>query len=192
MAKITKHILSTEQVQAGDRFIENQHRQKERLQNQLNSWESYVAPDGDADITNTEIQVGRPLHRAEVMRRLLRLNPHLRYEQAIADPDKGGIYAVENRIDPATGKAPWKRFICGIPHQRVTEFHIPCTVEQVVPDPDFPGEQRVVQRLNGHIPGWRAVLLKLLKENIITPAGIDREFQITQGRSSQKWQQAIH
>jgi hypothetical protein len=190
MAKIVKTILSPDQLKAGDRFVEGRHRQREQLRNQISQFESYTAPDGDADITKQEVQMGRPLHRREIMRRLFRLNPNLRYEQALADPLKGGIYSIENRINPATGKAPWKRFVCGIPHERVTEFHIPCTVEQTVPAPDLSGDQIVVQRLNGHIPGWRAVLLKLLKDNLVTPAGIDREFKITQGRDSAKWQAA--
>lgn len=194
MSKVRKHILSPDQLKAGDRLVENRHRQKEQLKGEIQKLESYVRPDGDADITKIDVQMGRPLHRREVMRRLQRLNPNLRYEQALSPDhrDKGGIYSIENRIDPVTLKAPWKRFICGIPHERVTEFHIPVTIERTLPDPDSPANQVVVQALSGYIPGWRAVLLRLLKEGLVTPAGIDREFQITQGRSSEKWQTATN
>jgi hypothetical protein len=188
---IRRHIVSPEQRSAGARQDAAAQGQKDRLRAEIRKHASYVAPDGDADITEPEIQAGRPLHRSEVMRRLRRLNPDLRYEQALADPAKGGIYVVENRIDPLTGKSPWKRFICGIPHEQVTEFHIPCTIEARIPDPDFPAQQIIVQKLTGAIPGWRAVLLKLLKEGLVSPAGIDREFHITQGRSSRRWKEAV-
>lgn len=190
----TRNILSPDQLKAGDRIAENRHRQKEQLQSRIKDFEGYVAPDGDADITNKDVQAGRPLHRREVMRRLHRLNPNLRYEQADSPghQDKGGIYSVENRVDPVTLKAPWKRFVCGIPHDMVSEFHVPVTVEHVMPDPDNPSNQIVVKRLSGAIPGWRAVLLRLLKENLVTPAGIDREFHITQGRDSKRWKEAVN
>lgn len=191
MSTIRKEIISPEQRAAGERQEAATASQHERLQGEIRKQESFIAPDGDADVTNPEIQAGRPLHRSEVMRRLVRLNRNLRYEQALADPEKGGIYVVENRVDPMTGKAPWKRFVCGIPHERVTEFHIPCTIAQVMPDPDNPANQIIIQRLKGAIPGWRAVLLKLLKEGLVSPAGIDREFHITQGRSSRRWKEAI-
>ncbi len=191
MAKIRKHILSPETVKAIDQAKGFHDSQNEQLVQDRKSRESYIAPDGGVDIIHDKsaAQRGRALHHSEIMRRLHLLNPALIYEVSQAFPDIGAIYLVENRPDPLTNKSPWKRHICGIPNGLVWEFHRPIVIEEEIPEADGLGTVKTVA-IEGKIPGWREVLLRLIMDGAITPAQAEAQFHVTQGRSSQKWQQS--
>ena len=123
------------------------------------------------------------------MRRLKVINPALIYERSNNFPDFGAIYIVENRPDPITNIAPWKRHIVGLMHDENWEFHRPLVVDEEMPEPDGLGTVKTVQ-LEGQIPGWRTVLLRLVVDGVIKPADVEKHFHVSRGRSSQKWQQA--
>jgi hypothetical protein len=191
MAKIVKKILSPETVAQIDKAKEFHVSQTEQLKEDRRERDSYIAPDGDVDIFahQSAAQQGRVLHTNEIMRRLRRINPALIYEISRAFPDIGAIYIVENVPDPITNKSPWKRHICGIPHGMVWEFHRPLVVFEEIPEADGLGTVQSV-KLEGKVPGWREVLARLIVDGVIKPADAEREFHITQGRSSAKWKAA--
>ena len=80
-----------------------------------------------------------------------------------------------------------------MPDGLVWEFHRPLVVEEVVPDTDGTEGQVKTVELKGHVPGWRSILKRLaLDELLITLPDCEKYFDVSRGRSSQKWQQAIN
>ena len=195
MTKLNK-ILSPEEIKEGERIEQTRAETTDRLKDDIQRNDALLRPDGDADVRNQEVQAGRRLHRHEIMRRLVKLNPQLRYHQSKNYPDIGGVYFAGYRHgfdnygiesgSPEFGE--W--FICGMPHEIVNEFSVPLTVKDRILHPDCYWVN--LDRVDGQMRGWRSILLRLLQMGLVSPAGIDKEFEITQGRSSQKWQQAVN
>ena len=186
MGKPVRHILSAEQVKAADRFLRSKHESDQRLRDERQRNDALLVADGDVPVTNRDAQMGRRMHRSELVRRIKKLNPNLWYEQSIAAPEQGGMY-IEDRATPYG-----RRMVCAFPHDWINEFTIPLTVPEVVPSLAVAGQWETIQRVDQKIPGWRAVLAKLILERLVTAAAVDREFEITKGRSSQKWQQVVN
>lgn len=190
MGKPVRKILSKETVKAVDGILQSRHDNTERLKDERARNDRLLAPDGGADVTNAEVQAGRRLLRADFIRRLQKLNPDLRYQQSKHFPAQGGVYWVGWRRDTEaqqTSYGEW--FLCGIPHEVIPEFSTPLTKPTIVPS-TVADVWDTMNEVDGMVRGWRAVLLKLLQEGLLTPNEIDNEFQISKGRSSQKWQAA--
>lgn len=182
---IRKEIVSESKRRLGDRLERSRAEHVSNLRQERERNDGLLRPDGDADVTNAEQQAGRLLHRSELMRRLGKLNPNLWYERSLRYPAQGGIYVKDDR-------SPYgKRMVSALPHERVPEFSMPLTVPDVIPDTTVALHWQTIRRVESKVPGWRTVLLKLAMEGLITPSGIEEQFQITRGRSSQKWQQAM-
>jgi hypothetical protein len=190
-SKIIKQIVYPEARTLGGAIEQTRAMQQSQLRDEIRRESALLEADGTAPVTNPEAQAGRVLSRQEVVRRLRRLNPALSYETSVRYPEQGGIYITENRMDPVTGKSPWKRFVCGLPSGTVREFALRLTVPKVIPDPTIALHWRQIQAVDQQVPGWRSVLLKLIMEDLITPSGAEKEFQITRGRSSRNWQAAM-
>jgi len=189
--EIRKEILSPEVVKTVDKIKESQHASKERVVQDRKERESYIAPDGDVDIIRDKsaAQRGRVLQTTEIVRRLKRINPALIYEVSKNFPDIGAFYIIENRPNPLTNVSPWKRHICGIPNGEVWEFHRPLVIEEVIPEPEGLGQTKTV-KVEGQVPGWRQILLALIVDGAIKPADAEKYFNVSQGRSSERWQKA--
>lgn len=186
MAKAVRRILTPETVKTVDRMLEGQHQNQQRLQQDIANNDALLKPDGSADVTSPEAQRGRFMSRAQLVHKIRKLNPNLWYEQSVRYPKQGGLY-----IEDA--KAPFgKRLVCGFPHDVVNEFAVRLTVPEVIPDPTVALHWQTIKRVDQQEPGWRSVLLKLILDGLISPSGAEQEFKITQGRSSQKWQQALN
>ncbi len=186
MAKTMRKILSPAVIAAVDGILKQRHEMDERLLAEVRRNETLLIPDGGADVTNPEVQKGRVLTRGQLVHRIRKLNPNLWYEQSRRFPKQGGLY-IE---DPET---PYrKRMVAAFSHDRVNEFSRPLTVPDVIPAPGWVPVWQKVKRIDNKEPGWRTVLLNLIKEGLISTSGAEKEFQISQGRSSQKWQQAIN
>lgn len=143
-----------------------------------------VAPDGAVPTTSQEAQLARVLATSEVKARLLHCNPNFHFEVSRSDPDKTGIYILENK-DGASSK----RFICGMETHYQPEFSIREDTVQRVPDPRNPGEWLNVPVITVEkFRGWRTVLARLLRERLITESQIEQYFKVSQGRSSANWQ----
>ena len=183
MGKTVRQILAPELVKRIDRLLEGRERSKRELQEERQRNDVLLKPDGGVDVTNAEAQQGRRLHRSEVVRRILKLNPNLWYERSIRYPDQGGLYVRDLSVLSFE-----KRRVASMPHDWVPEFSVQLTVPSIVPSADLAPVWEAIQQVDSRIPGWRMVLVCLLKEGLISPAGIEREFQISRGRSSQKWQ----
>lgn len=113
-----------------------------------------LAPDGDiADVSDWQQVVGIALEGWKVCARLKRLNPNLWFERSNAAPDQLGVYFLKN--DFMGGKS--KEFLCGMQAEINPEFSLR------VKNPD--GTPKTI------IPGWRRVLMRLIRKNIITESG---------------------
>lgn len=188
--KPIKTIVEPNAIKVVDNILEKRQESAERVIADHKDRESYTAPDGDTLIHTDKFapQRGRALHSSEIVRRLKIANPALLFEPAINFPDIGGWYIVENRPDPVTNKTPWKRHICGMPIGDVWEFSKPLVIDEEIGSEDG---MEIVKRnkLEGHVPGWRQILLRLVYDGAIKPADCEKYFQVSKGRSSQKWQQ---
>lgn len=192
MAKTVRKILSPETVKTVDGILENRHQSREHQKQERQNNDRLLTPDGSADVTNPEVQAGRRMTRQEFIRRLQKLNSNLKYHQSKNFPKQGGVYMVGYRRDNLLGTLEYGEwFVCGIPHEVIPEFSVRLTKPTVVPSTIAPVWDTMNQ-VDGMERGWRAVLLKLLMEGLLTPAQIDKEFQISKGRSSQLWQRAVN
>ena len=192
MAKTVRKILSPETVKAADRILEHRHQSREHQKQERRTNDRLLAPDGSADVTNPEVQAGRRMTRQEFVRRLQKLNRNLKYHQSKNFPKQGGVYMVGYRRDNLVGTLEYGEwFVCGIPHEVINEFSVRLTKPVVIPSAIDPVWE-MMNQVDGMERGWRAVLLKLLMDGLLTPTQIDQEFQISKGRSSQLWQKAVN
>jgi len=122
------------------------------------------APDADHPTTSLEAQVGRPLTGHEIAARLRKLNGNLIFERSLAVPDKMGIYHVHD------GR---KDFLMGYEYGYSPEF----SVRHVNDKGQFVKETR----------GWRTVLMRLIRQRLITASGAARLFGLPT-RTSHNWQ----
>ena len=190
--EILKTILSPEAIQAGE-SMEQQHAQGiQELKDEITKREQFVAPDNGADVASPQNQLGRAMTRADVVRKLQKLNSNLIYEQSKNWPEFGGLYIQDYGFDELTMKPIGKRHLCGFPHDVVAEFDVRIVVKDRVPDPTIPLHWIEVPKLEGHVPGWRSTILKLVKGGYINLTAAEHEFSIYEGRSSERWSQAIH
>lgn len=187
---VPKTIIDPKAIKVVDKLLEQKRQSDERLIADRKDRESYSAPDGDilVHLDKFAPQRGRVLHSDEIVRRLKLANSALQFEPAKNFPDIGGWYIVENRPDPVTNRVPWKRHICGMPIGEVWEFSKPLLVDEEIASEDGLSILKS-NKLEGHVPGWRQVLLRLVYDGAIKPADCEKYFQVSRGRSSQKWQQ---
>lgn len=114
------------------------------------------------------------------------MNPNLWYEQSINYPSQGGIYIKDFQ-------SPYgKRMVAGFPHDFVNEFAVRFTKPSLQPSGATNAQWQSFQEVDNQIPGWRQVLLKLIIDGLIAPSDAEREFKITQGRSSRIWKEAVN
>lgn len=182
MGKSVKKILSREEVKTLDGVLQHRNDTSERLKSEVQQNEQLLAPDGLFDVTDPDQQKGRVLSRAQFVSKVQKLNKGIVYEQSINYPDKGGFYRVDQN---------GKRFICGFPHDTLNEFSVRMFQSDLIPHHSLAAEWEQLRRANQQIPGWRAVLKRLIEEGLITEPQAEKEFQISKGRSSRYWQEAF-
>lgn len=128
-----------------------------------------LAPDGDIeDTSDWEEIVGIPLEGWKVCARLKKLNQSLWFERSNAAPNQIGVYLLKN--DFVGGQT--KEFLCGMEAELNPEFSLR------VKNPDGTAK--------GIIPGWRRVLMRLIRKNIITEYGAYAIFG-PPSRGSENW-----
>ena len=186
MANILRQIVSDRARTLGDLLERSRHLGLQQLRQELERNDTLLRPDGAADVADEQQQQGRRLSRAELVRRIQKLNPKVFYEQSVRYPDQGGLYLDDIR-------SPYgKRLVVGFPHDIVNEFSTVLTKPAVIPDLTIAAHWQKIKQVDSRIPGWRTVLYKLLMEGLVTMNQIEREFKISEGRSSQFWQSVVN
>ena len=183
---ILRKILPREVSDLYGRMEKGRSDSIENLRQERQRNDTLLAPDGDSDVTNPEAQAGRWMMRSEFIERIRKLNSNVWYEQSIRYPAQGGIY-IHDEYSPYR-----KRMVVGLPHDRIDEFSTVLTVPAIIPDASIAPHWHTIQKVDNKRPGWRAVLLKLLMEGILTSGQVEKEFKISEGRSSQFWQRSLN
>jgi hypothetical protein len=119
-------------------------------------------------VSDWEQVVGIALQGWQICSRLKKLNCSLWFERSNAAPEQLGIYLLKN--DFKGGQA--KEFLCGMQAELNPEFSL-----RVKNDDGTP---------KGIIPGWRRVLMRLIRKNIITEPGAFAMFG-PPSRESENW-----
>ena len=128
-----------------------------------------LAPDGDIEDTSDWEQIcGIPLEGWKICARLKKLNPNLWFERSNAAPSQLGVYLLKNDFKGGTSK----EFLCGMEAELNPEFTL-----RVKKDDGSP---------KGIIPGWRRVLMRLIRKNIVTEYGAYAIFG-PPSRGSENW-----
>ena len=139
--------------------------QNEYKQNEDDAFASDGAID---DVSDWGQVVGIALQGWQVCARLKKLNPNLWFERSNAAPDQLGIYLLKN--DFKGGQT--KEFLCGMQAELNPEFSL-----RVKNDDGTP---------KGIIPGWRRVLMRLIRKSVITESGAHAMFG-PPSRDSENW-----
>lgn len=139
--------------------------QNEYVQNEKDA----LASDGDiGDVSNWGEVVGVALQGWQVCARLKKLNSNLWFERSNSNPSQLGVYLLKN--DFKGGQA--REFLCGMEAELNPEFSLRVKNEDGTP--------------KGIIPGWRRVLMRLIRKSIITEPGAYAMFG-PPNRDSENW-----
>ena len=149
-----------EKAAAEAKSEQNKEFQRNAAAAQKSRDEETLTSDAGRDRTNLEAQIGRPMQRKEIVRRLQKLRSSLYYEQSKALASRGGLYVKGT-------------FLVGMEHGISPEFSVMEPTEQ--------GHGRVSMR------GWRSILAALIRIRYITIEDAEREFAITRGHASERW-----
>lgn len=143
------------------------YRERQRVKNRANIAEAEgkrkqaLAPDGTRD--RTQERPDYQLTPAQMMKRLIKLNPNLYFERSKAAPKQMGIYLLDPSLDGG------KRFIVGM-------------------HADDPMPEYSVLNAEGAYEekrGWRTVLYRLLKERLVSQGQVDVMFGLNS--DSRNW-----
>ena len=145
------------------------------------------APDGDRPTTMLDAQLGRPLTRLEIEKRLKKCNPNLFIEVSKAFPDKAGVYTVTGVPDELGVIRRQKQFLTGMEAGYSPEFSVRHIEYEEVPNPSCPGEMTKRPKFKGETRGWRTVVASLIRSKHFTLEDAKRNFEIKQ--ESRNWQQ---
>jgi hypothetical protein len=176
--------------------IQGYHTQFER-DAQRSEWlrdNIYTAPDGSRPRDVREAGTGLPLTGMEVKRRLLLLNPALIFEDS-THPSR--ICIKRGISDPVLGDT--LHYVCAMERGLMPEFSILNFVEEEYYDastratPEGTGlvKRRIkIDERNPETRGWRTVILRLIKERLISQAGAERVFGLPT-KESRNWQLSL-
>ena len=142
--------------------------QKALLQDYEGKRADALTSDNGADTTDAEQMAGMVLTGRRIMVRLKRLNPNLWFERSNSDSSKTGIYILRNDLKGGQEK----HFLCGMETELNPEFSIRVVDEEGKP--------------KGIVSGWRRVLMRLIRANIISEASAFRLFG-PPSRDSENW-----
>jgi len=165
------------------------------LEQEIRSNTITVGEDNGRDRSNLLAQLGRPMTAAELMRRLKLCNPKLIFEQAIKQPRYGGIYVEVTEKSITGGWETRKVHVCGFEWGMMPEFSVIHKTTTRLPDPDLLGldkptrevKWKEVETFSDETRGWRTVLIRLLKANLIKKIDVEQHFGWTPSQESQQW-----
>lgn len=149
--------------------------------------------DAKDDATNLIARLGRPLHANTFISKVRKLNPALIFERSLRYPRLTGIYLEIpiTELEKALGSES-KRHICGMESEWMPEFSQSHYKTDSVPDMANPGNMIQKKVFIGETRGWRTVLMRLIRERLISPAKANKAFNIPVGQQSYNWQQLVN
>jgi len=152
------------------------------------------------DCSSFEQRVGRPLSTDDVAKRLHQCNPNLIIERSIKFPDMTGIYFEK---DERTAAGTWEKrkvFLFTMSSGAIMpEMEVAHVTMKKVPNPEVvnatAGKEVPREAVRWiEIPtvydltrGWRTVLIRLLRAELITRADVEKHFGWTPSQPSRNW-----
>lgn len=124
--------------------------------------------DGGRPMEVAEAQVGIPLQGERIIGRLKKLNPYLWFERSLADPTRYGCYILSPSHEGG------KLYIVGFEAEMNPEFTLIVNDEW--------------GKFKKFVPGWRRVLMRLIRARIISEAQAHNIFG-PPTRDSERWAQ---
>ena len=141
--------------------------------------------DGDFLTTDASAQLGRPLERKTIIKRLSKMNPNLIFEQSRNFPHIGAVYLIDPtaNLTDIDEKCRGRRHIVGMEWTGLSPEFTTRKIEY---------NQFGKPQMKGQVRGWRTILARLIKERLITVSDAERVFSISRGRESRRWFEEIH
>ena len=124
--------------------------------------------DGGRPMDNMDAQIGIPLQGERIIGRLKKLNPNLWFERSLSDSSKYGCYLLRSDVDGG------KEYLVGFEAELNPEFTVIVNDDQ--------------GKFKKFIPGWRRVLMRLIRARVITEARAHAVFG-PPNRDSERWTQ---
>lgn len=143
------------------------YRERQRFKNQQNIADAQakrnnaLGPDGNRD--RTKERPDYQLSPAQLMKRLIKLNPNLYFERSLAAPKNMGVYLLDPAIEGG------KRFIVGM------------QADDAMPEYSVLNKDGAYEEKRG----WRTVLYRLIKERLVTPTQAEVMFGLN--TESRNW-----
>lgn len=135
--------------------------------------------DGDIPTTLLEAQIGRPMHRKDIIKRLSKLNPNFYFERSISFPDIMGIYVPDDHATLRDGRRV--RHVVGFEFGYSPEFTVYHPTAKATRK--VPYAKKVTR-------GWRALILMLSQRGYISFNDACKAFNIT-GTARKKWHDEV-
>jgi hypothetical protein len=170
------------------------------LDEEIKSNITAVNIDDAEDSASLIARMGTPLLAEEVQRRLKLCNPNLIFERSITDPSYIGLLFEKDERTPAGGWEKRKIHLFTFASTSIMpEKEVAHVRMKKVPNPDFIAAtdgQKVdrdivrwieVPTLVDLTRGWRTVVLRLLKAELITLGDVEKHFPRTP--NSKNWQE---
>jgi hypothetical protein len=177
MHKSRAHLVLDSERLATHRFVSNIEKNNEK---RLRAYESAMAMDkeaksgdGDRPMDTMEAALGRSLYHHEIILRLSQLNRNLYFEVSPVTK-RIGLYLYDATAT-GTPKAPRVRYLGMTLAQGLNPEFTPKLVD----------EKGDLKRIAS---GYRTVLMRLIKERLITEAGVVRMFGTV---DSANWQRTV-
>lgn len=153
-----------------------------------------VEDDAGRNTSNLAAQLGRVLTFKELTDKLHLCNRTLIFERSIRNPEYSGIY-IEKWRKQGTGRFQKEKvFLCGMESGPSPEFSVIHRTIKKVANPALLGSPEASDGKWLEVPtflaetrGWRTVLIRLLKEGVITRASVQEHFGWTPSMESRHW-----
>lgn len=168
---------------------------QQQLDDEIRSNTISVGDDAGRNTGEILNQLGRPLTSQEVIKRLKLCNSGLIFERSASTPSLYGIY-VERWEHSVTGT--WEKrkiHVCGMEAGIMPEFSVLHKTKKQVANPELFGSHtptrdigwKEVDTFLQETRGWRTVLIRLLKMNLITRINVEQHFGWAPTYQSEKW-----
>jgi len=167
-------LIQPDRNKLGDKSLRGAEALAQSFEQIDKSLQQYRLPDHE-QLKDVDARMGKPLHFAELIRRVVKLNPSLWAEDSINRPGNVGFY----RHRTPTPEDPCdKEYLVAFPKDILPEYSIIETDAA-----DLPVKEK---------RGWRTVLLRLLQQRALTIEQVSSAFDEASGESSARWGFYLH
>jgi len=192
---LVRDTIAQERSAAEASRAEAAERSLKALEQEIRSNTISVEDDAGMDISDLMARMGRPLTSTEVQRRIKLINPNLIFERCIRYPELTGVYIERDERNAAGGWLKRKVHLFGMESGIMPEFSVLHKTKKQVPNKELLNNPKPVKEVEWdyvdtfatETRGWRTVLIRLLKAELITRADVEKHFGWAPSKDSHKW-----